>query len=629
MAPTSPAVELSDAYFTYQDTSAPVVRGVNLSLPHAGRLLLVGANGAGKSTLLRLIAGRRKSTGGRVNALGQPAFETTELASQVTLITDEWDESLCTLSPAELIASHVARQVDEAGPEGEQQARERAQELLGVLGINGPLLASRTLAACSSGQRRRVQLFLALLPARPLIVLDEATNALDVAARAALLQFLRAESEERGAAVIYCTHIFDGLDGWPTHAAHLKDGSITHTAKADVLSSPGATYALALKWVEPVKTAHMERAVNWLLELHAYAVREKEHNAPCDGGAPSFASPPPMPAWAPIPSQLVATPPTSSPVSAEQSPADKVALPIGWSSRTVASSGAFGDHVWDYDEPPEVRGAKIARLNAMDEDVTSSRQPPETVHGSARNASAQATGAKPPAEVCDNTDHMPAAPEDKCVSTLYSHTSNGSTQASSPNMDCKAESLPPNSAQHCRASGVEVNPTDQTCASSPHYKATPMQKTMAPVLQDALAKMQAHLAACSSAVGSFNIGVVTKEAAELRILWERASAALAVFADPGANGNGAVGVHKTLEPRPMPLPSSTLVVDKHAPRPMTGTTASAAATAGVRTVSHLSARASVLPLGWESRQVSTSEDELIRRGVVVPVAEPPHGGSSR
>lgn len=40
---------------------------------------------------------------------------------------------------------------------------------------------------------------------------------LDVLARANLLKFLRRECEERGATVIYATHIFDGLEDWPSH----------------------------------------------------------------------------------------------------------------------------------------------------------------------------------------------------------------------------------------------------------------------------------------------------------------------------------------------------------------------------------------------------------------------------
>jgi CCR4-NOT complex subunit CAF16 len=49
------------------------------------------------------------------------------------------------------------------------------------------------------------------------LLLDEITVDLDVLARADLLTFLVSECEERGATIIYATHIFDGLDKWATH----------------------------------------------------------------------------------------------------------------------------------------------------------------------------------------------------------------------------------------------------------------------------------------------------------------------------------------------------------------------------------------------------------------------------
>jgi hypothetical protein len=52
--------------------------------------------------------------------------------------------------------------------------------------------------------------------AMQVLLLDEITVDLDVLARANLLTYLKKECEERGATIIYATHIFDGLDDWPT-----------------------------------------------------------------------------------------------------------------------------------------------------------------------------------------------------------------------------------------------------------------------------------------------------------------------------------------------------------------------------------------------------------------------------
>lgn len=59
-----------------------------------------------------------------------------------------------------------------------------------------------------------------------MLLLDEITVDLDVLGRSELLTFLREECETRGATVLYATHIFDGLESWPTHVAYLARGDM-------------------------------------------------------------------------------------------------------------------------------------------------------------------------------------------------------------------------------------------------------------------------------------------------------------------------------------------------------------------------------------------------------------------
>jgi ABC-type Na+ transport system ATPase subunit NatA len=56
------------------------------------------------------------------------------------------------------------------------------------------------------------------------LLLDEITVDLDVLGRADLMRFLVEECEARGASIIYATHIFDGLEFWPTHVAYVARG---------------------------------------------------------------------------------------------------------------------------------------------------------------------------------------------------------------------------------------------------------------------------------------------------------------------------------------------------------------------------------------------------------------------
>ncbi|KAJ4753712.1 hypothetical protein LUZ62_088117 [Rhynchospora pubera] len=78
----------------------------------------------------------------------------------------------------------------------------------------------------SDGQRRRVQICMGLLKPFKVLLLDEITVDLDVLARANLLSYLKKECNERGAAIIYATHIFDGLDDWPSDIVYIAHGKL-------------------------------------------------------------------------------------------------------------------------------------------------------------------------------------------------------------------------------------------------------------------------------------------------------------------------------------------------------------------------------------------------------------------
>merc|ERR1712216_342744 len=78
----------------------------------------------------------------------------------------------------------------------------------------------------SDGQRRCVQLCMGLFRPFRALLLDEITVDLDVVARAELMKYFEEECEERGATVIYATHIFDGMEEWATHLARVKKGKL-------------------------------------------------------------------------------------------------------------------------------------------------------------------------------------------------------------------------------------------------------------------------------------------------------------------------------------------------------------------------------------------------------------------
>jgi len=66
------------------------------------------------------------------------------------------------------------------------------------------------------------------------LLLDEITVDLDVLGRAELMRFLKDECKQRGATVIYATHIFDGLEFWPSHVAYVARGQVIKVVRVVV-----------------------------------------------------------------------------------------------------------------------------------------------------------------------------------------------------------------------------------------------------------------------------------------------------------------------------------------------------------------------------------------------------------
>ncbi|KAF9594043.1 hypothetical protein IFM89_026975 [Coptis chinensis] len=68
-------------------------------------------------------------------------------------------------------------------------------------------------------------------PQFQVLLLDEVTVDLDVVERMDLLEFFKEECEQRGATIVYATHIFDGLETWATDVAYIQDGELRRWQK--------------------------------------------------------------------------------------------------------------------------------------------------------------------------------------------------------------------------------------------------------------------------------------------------------------------------------------------------------------------------------------------------------------
>jgi ABC-type multidrug transport system fused ATPase/permease subunit len=196
--PGAPALEMRESVrlegvgFSYPGGRQPALSGVDLEIAAGRSHCFVGTTGAGKSTTVDILLGLLQPSAGRMLVDGRPLDE-PELR--------DWQRSIGYCPQAVLllddtIASNIAFGVD---PARIDPARlERAARIAGIHDfIAGELSAGyQTLvgergASLSGGQRQRVGIARALYRDAPVLVLDEATNELDLVTEARVLRNLR------------------------------------------------------------------------------------------------------------------------------------------------------------------------------------------------------------------------------------------------------------------------------------------------------------------------------------------------------------------------------------------------------------------------------------------------------
>ncbi|RLM27339.1 cysteine/glutathione ABC transporter ATP-binding protein/permease CydC [Brenneria alni] len=200
------SLDLDSVSFTYPDQPLPVLSDISLNIRAGEHLALLGRTGCGKSTLLQLLTRAWDCEQGEIALNGFPlsSWREDDLRSMMSVVPQRVHIFSATLRDNLLLAAPAAR--DEQLVTVLQQVG--LDKLLENEGLNAWLgEGGRQL---SGGEQRRIGLARALLPAAPLVLLDEPTEGLDAETEQRILQLLRQHCA--GKTLIVITHRLYALE---------------------------------------------------------------------------------------------------------------------------------------------------------------------------------------------------------------------------------------------------------------------------------------------------------------------------------------------------------------------------------------------------------------------------------
>ncbi|WP_062524543.1 ABC transporter ATP-binding protein [Demequina rhizosphaerae] len=194
---TEPAISIAGLHKHYGDLHA--VDGIDLEIPRGEVFALLGPNGAGKSTTVEILEGFRKRTAGDVSVLGSdPQHAPRHWRTRVGVMLQGTSEH------GALTAAESLRYAASLYPDPRD-----VDETLEAVGLTEK--AGAKPATLSGGQRRRLDVALAVIGRPELVFLDEPTTGFDPEARRqfwTLIDSLRGD----GSTILLTTHYLDEAD---------------------------------------------------------------------------------------------------------------------------------------------------------------------------------------------------------------------------------------------------------------------------------------------------------------------------------------------------------------------------------------------------------------------------------
>lgn len=233
---------------SYGDFEA--VRGIDLEVERGEVFAFLGPNGAGKTTTVEMLEGYRSRSAGEAKVLGvDPGHPTRAWRERVGIVLQE-----CRLPPELTVRESVA---EYAGYYAHPRDVEETLTLVG-LAERADVRSGRL----SGGQRRRLDVALALIGDPDLLFLDEPTTGFDPSARQQAWHVV-AGLRDLGKTIFLTTHYMEEAQNLADRVAIIAAGQIVAQGKPDELGgSLGSATTISFRLPATISTADLPESVS-------------------------------------------------------------------------------------------------------------------------------------------------------------------------------------------------------------------------------------------------------------------------------------------------------------------------------------------------------------------------------
>jgi ABC-2 type transport system ATP-binding protein len=242
------------------------VRGIDFEIAAGEVFGLLGPNGAGKTTTVEILEGYRRRTGGDVTVLG----EDPQRAGGA------WRERLGVVLQSSSLYPNVTPRESLRIFAGYYRRPRDVDEVIELVGLSEK--ADARIRTLSGGQKRRVDLGLALIGDPELVFLDEPTTGFDPAARRNAWETVRG-LRSLGKTILLTTHYLDEAEQLADRVAVLREGRIVRVGRPSELT--GGAVETEIRYREDgedvvVRTNEPTRVLHELTAAAVAAGRELE-----------------------------------------------------------------------------------------------------------------------------------------------------------------------------------------------------------------------------------------------------------------------------------------------------------------------------------------------------------------